>query len=943
MKKLRKVLIPVLVFAVVFACLFAIGASADTTMADVDEDSIALFSMTQPDGTVKTYKALTDAIKYANDGATIELLADYNAIYCFAITGTPQKNVTLDLKGHTIYLSKLKGSQYIQMKNGNGLKITSTDGKGNIVIPNIDTAAGKGFIMLDSNSNYETVQNNLSLENVDIKVNNGNWLFSVYSGVLTLKDVNINSTVTSAPIQTSGTIAGQTVKHIFENVNVTAAGQAVKVILANNTVDYVAEWRNVSLTSASSETYRIDAPKTANLRIEDSKIINTGTGLAFYSNGNMIMDAVLTNCEISAPNATQDIIRFNKVTSEGTMTFDRCTLTSGNRLFTSATSVDSDTSKATFNFKNCIIDSAKAAFVGTKITNITGRDTRIKIGSEQISFGGGSATYTNVMFGDGVRISTNNPVMSTANTGKFKADGLSYIYPYIYCDKEFVFENSATGTNSTYFNQTANTNTYGFEKIATNPRDSKAYRQLGISGVQTWHPYLNPMKKISSLMDGLAGGAFEITSSQYLTYEMDFSVNDDIPDQIDIYSMGRNEKGGDSFNNSNAYIVLRKADGGVNVTFNGETVFVPVGHWAHLTFVIGLSAESIDGVNQSVGAVFVDGQHLSTMTGIYKDGVKRVSDVRMNMRHFKNDGNETKLNVANIRSALYYGADFESNVFSANPTVEGSDYLAGAKSSMADFTEGANKIYGMKFNLTLYSNFNLNLYIPAKYLIDGETVEINGAAYTMREYRFAADEVAVAQKISLGTYDTVTVSVLDYAKVLFSLDSITDAEKTLMADALVYANAAAKLIGKTEDTAVTALLSTYASYKSEPLKEITPVEKNIDAVKNGVTAAYLDLTSQPSFVFEIVSDSGVTITYTNFRGETVKLDETAAVEGKITIRDMRIFDFAKNITITVGTNTATYSLANYAYSMKDDANTMNLCNALYTYIESARAFKAPKA
>ena len=79
----------------------------------------------------------------------------------------------------------------------------------------------------------------------------------------------------------------------------------------------------------------------------------------------------------------------------------------------------------------------------------------------------------------------------------------------------------------------------------------------------------------------------------------------------------------------------------------------------------------------------------------------------------------------------------------------------------------------------------------------------------------------------------------------------------------------------------------------------------------------------------------MSVSYTNFWNVTVTKTETDAVGGQIVIDDMRIFDFANQFTLTVGEKSTTYSLADYA------ANTdvQELCNALYTYIETARAFK----
>ena len=248
---------------------------------------------------------------------------------------------------------------------------------------------------------------------------------------------------------------------------------------------------------------------------------------------------------------------------------------------------------------------------------------------------------------------------------------------------------------------------------------------------------------------------------------------------------------------------------------------------------------------------------------------------------------------------------------------------------------GEKEIAGIKFNLTLYSNFNLNIYVLADYKLAGETVEIDGHMYTRLEYKFAAHEIAKAQSIKLGDYDAISISVLDYAKALFALDdsALMAGEKTLMADALVYANAAAKLIDKAENDEITALLGAN-DYKST-LLTFDGVKKDMSSVSDGFISASLDLTSQPKFVFTIAEGAKVSVSYTNFWGTRVTKTQDDAVDGKIVIDNMRIFDFANEFTLTVGEKSATYSLKDYAAG----TDVKDLCNALYTYIETAKAFK----
>lgn len=71
MKKLWKVLLSVLAFAVVFACVLALGTSADTKAAITEntDDAADLFRVLDASGTeIGKYKLLGSAVNAAPDG-----------------------------------------------------------------------------------------------------------------------------------------------------------------------------------------------------------------------------------------------------------------------------------------------------------------------------------------------------------------------------------------------------------------------------------------------------------------------------------------------------------------------------------------------------------------------------------------------------------------------------------------------------------------------------------------------------------------------------------------------------------------------------------------------------------------------------------------------------------------------------------------------------------
>ena len=1363
MKKLWKVLIPVLAFAVVFACVFALGTSADTPQAAITEDTddaANLFRVLDASGKElgNNFKTLGSAISATPDGGTVQVLADYNAASGIAMqNASTARNITVDLMGHTVYeASSWTGTQYFLVRHGNGLKITSSESRGKFVFTNTML-----LVQADSNTNSKTLTNKVEIENIDIESSvDKNYIIKAGTGTLSMKNMNIKTTnANMQPVHLLRDTNSASLNVTMDNVVIDSARHGIRYN-ASGTDAFTLNINinNCKMTSAHTGSLDYDGMirfasvennnDSINLVMNNTEIYTNKKG-AITADNNPQISITADNCTLHTdvdgsipvkkdngdPNDAAWLFRAAAgLTKQGTIKFTNSDLSVFRRLVDTGYGAVDSAHNTSFIFDDCKIYSRAADCIAVTAGNniaFSGMKTRLISPAVNV-WDKATGNLGTITYGYGIR--------AAASVGGFGEDGLEtdgckYVYGAI------KYEDSQQGDDSVYNNQTVTTKdgvttNYGTEtKDVVNPADDQLYRQLWIYGKGTMQtqPWLNPTK--SAITPG--------ANLKYLAFELDMSVLEDMPDQVDIYFMGRDSGGGGYLANSDYYVMVKKVAGGVNFTFNGKTHFVKSGHWAHLTMVFRLSTEFVDGVNQTALSVFVDGEHLSTAdTGYFKTGFAKISDGRINLRFNGAEGTNAHINVANLRLASYADADFESNVFSATPTVEGSAYLAGARSDMADFpgvnfhfsdgtTEeaqakagdtvakigeaffskqatlaynakkvllgwskseggelfsgaltdedikagldlypvlvdfaaakdtvqavmlegttvkaylnsdnfhnidasgnkiadaplsgitvgsqntyiilindmtvygaaeivgdwnmggtltkvycdlnghkltadyanwkshkaykyifricglvtfytyssvdgavidagdaalvmqnhthdvligakssgeakgtnpyagnltvktndfvvrgnaadgvyvsgvtieaangfafrvltkstyvkdmltfairdcditvtnslisftadtdqsstlsatienstllvggrlvadpadaavasaniaanvtaknstlyvnnasvpakvtgnititggktyvntadgvvldsgkalrstvvtkngitftkavaGEKEIAGIKFNLTLYSNFNLNIYVLAEYGLTGDTVEIDGHMYTRLEYKFAAHEIAKAQSIKLGDYDAISISVLDYAKALFALDdsALMAGEKTLMADALVYANAAAKLIDKAEDAEITALLNANASYKST-LKTFNGVKKDMSSVSDGFISASLDLTSQPKFVFTIAEGAKVNVSYTNFWGTRVTKTQDDAVDGKIVIDDMRIFDFANEFTLTVGEKSATYSLKDYAA----DTNVKDLCNALYTYIETAKAFK----
>ena len=1368
MKKLWKVLLSVLAFAVVFACVLALGTSADTKAAITEntDDAAGLFRVLDASGTeIGKYKLLSSAVGAAPDGGRVEVTADYNAaaISVSMQDAGKEKSITVDLMGHTVYESSLwtKYSQYFLVRNGYGLKITSSVGRGMFVF-------SKYMLLVQADSNTNTgLTNNVEIENIDIEsAVESYYIIKAGTGTLSMKNMNITATSGGIlPINLQRGVNRSSLEVTMNNVIINSARNGIRYNATGTTAFALDLTLNNCKLTSEYYAYKTDGTATpdGNGAIHFVSVASNNDSINLVLNSTEIytnMKAAITaeqNPQISVTadkctvhtnlndtmnvDGAQIFRAAQGLTKSGTIKFTSSDLSVYRRLVdTGYGAIDSE-HNTSFVFDNCRIYSKAADCIAVTAGNniaFSGMKTRLispKVNvwdrCLDIDKTGASGTAGTIAYSYGVRAAGNN--VSGFTEDGLETDGCRYVYGAT------KYEGSQQGDNSVYNNQTVSGVNYGTEtKDVVNPKDGQLYRQLWVygkgTGTNNTYPWFNPTKA------PIAPGS----NLKYLAFEMDISVLEDMPDVTLIYFAGRKSDGTGWCVNSDKYLSVVKTTGGVNITFNGATQFLRSGHWAHLTMVFRLSTEVVDGANQSAVAVFVDGKLLSSVSsGYFTAEFARISDGRVNPTLRAAEGTNAHINVANIRLASYANADFESNVFSANPTVEGSDYLSGAKSDMADFpgvsfhftdgtveegnvsvgdtattvggaffakqatlaynagkvllgwsraeggglfsgtltqeeidagldfypvlatfaeakdtvqavmlegttvkayinsdnfhtidasaakiagaplanitvgsktyiilvndmtvygaaeitgsgdmekgaltkvyfdlnghtftadyanwksnstykyafrtvqlvtfyvyssAEGAvadmgnaslvmqnhthevyiganssnnakqgqnpyagnltiktddylvrnnaadglhisgvtinagfginfraltkrsdyptlifavrdsditvansfisfsidsgqtsgitatmesstlfvggrfidnppasavsganiatdvtvtnstvyandasvpekvtgkitviagktyvntadgivldtgkalrptvvkkngvtftktvageNEIAGVKFNLTLYSSFNLNLYVLSEYGLGGDTVEIDGYTYTKHEYSYAAHEIAKAQSIKLGSYDAISVSVLDYAKALFALDdsALMSNEKTLMADALVYANAAAKLIDKAENAEITALLTANKAYKST-LKTFNGVAKDMTSVSDGFVSASLDLTSQPRFIFTIKSGVSVSVSYKNFWNVTVTKTEADAVDGKIIIDDMRIFDFANEFTLTVGEKSATYSLADYA------ANTdvQELCNALYTYIETAKAFKA---
>jgi len=276
-------------------------------------------------------------------------------------------------------------------------------------------------------------------------------------------------------------------------------------------------------------------------------------------------------------------------------------------------------------------------------------------------------------------------------------------------------------------------------------------------------------------------------------------------------------------------------------------------------------------------------------------------------------------------------------------------------------TYDAEAIITASVNLSLYSDFFVNIYIPTEYkeyieaageiskftevTVDGKTYLTASVKQTVDR---ATDNVVFEVNVKEGEYTataTATVSIASYAEAILSGEAYTAADKQLMYYTVAYASEAAKYFEGAEDTALTALLTTYADAKGEALAEKTYAnaiaQEVIDASFGNVfTEVTVSLESAPKFVLTAKADyvGKVTVSY---GGNTYTYEITEG-NGKIVIDVMKAYNFGTTVTITAEGADGTYNLDTYAKYIAENGTDADkaIVDAFYNYVTVAAQYKA---
>ena len=294
-----------------------------------------------------------------------------------------------------------------------------------------------------------------------------------------------------------------------------------------------------------------------------------------------------------------------------------------------------------------------------------------------------------------------------------------------------------------------------------------------------------------------------------------------------------------------------------------------------------------------------------------------------------------------------------------------------------NFTAKAN-ITGLKANLSLYANFNVNLYVPAEYKnavtvsgYDFTEVNVNGVDYLQvtaaQLCSNAADAIVFTLNVSEAGYTaeaTVTVSIVSYATSILedSKATFTDSDKVLMCYMLDYANEAEAFFDGEANAAIENLLTTYAAYTAkynyvQNYEDKKISNTNLSAAFN---SASVSLESAPAFVLTLKDGFVGTVTVKYGENNVRTYNVTELTQREIVIEGMKVYNFGtyleisvegtiggEQISITNGKYTldtfAAYHLGNANDATSEtqaaSAKALKLISALSAYAEVAELYK----
>ena len=270
---------------------------------------------------------------------------------------------------------------------------------------------------------------------------------------------------------------------------------------------------------------------------------------------------------------------------------------------------------------------------------------------------------------------------------------------------------------------------------------------------------------------------------------------------------------------------------------------------------------------------------------------------------------------------------------------------------MADYsiTEGTDiSIGNLLYNLTLYTDFQVNIYVPVAAtddVLSSVIVAIDGVDHYVISKSVDATQVAedityvvTFTKDGVKYAEEVVVSVIDYAVAVLDGDYSKMLKKTVMS-ALAYSAEACNAL-TTPNAEIGAILNNAAYAEFVVAGEEEYVANDMSALTGIVDSAQLSLDAAPTYVLNINENYAgtIVITYTGIDGEKTLTYEVEGGE-QIFVEGLKAYDMILDYTITAGDAVAVYNLATYIKGLEAAGVNADFADALYTYASVASAYK----
>ena len=382
------------------------------------------------------------------------------------------------------------------------------------------------------------------------------------------------------------------------------------------------------------------------------------------------------------------------------------------------------------------------------------------------------------------------------------------------------------------------------------------------------------------------------------------------------------------------------------------------------------------------GATMVVLGNIETITALAEDvvNVSFVDNKGELVQKYDEEGNALLNNPqVYVKGGIVSAPSFNAPEYKLNTVkLVGSDWILPTEALTGDVTVTATYSavadLAFKANLSLSSNFVINVYVPAAYETYVKSVTVGGVAagYTKTvvdgvQYlvvsvpvnpEYATHEFAFDFALEEGEYTAVAtakVSVAAYATEILS-GNYSTIDQNLMYQAVNYANEAAKYFLGAADETLEGILTTYEFMK--PVTEENTYEYAINDITLGnvFASATLNLTAAPEFI--LVAKDGFTGTVKVVVGDTTYTYEVTAENNTVVVTGIKAYDFLNDLVIYVGDATeatgtynldtfAAYHIVNAKTELGEDATDaekasveaskkcVDLVTAFYDYVEAA--------